>query len=86
MYEDTKQKYVRLPGYNEIIIFPCTIEHSMFRDFNPISAGFCYVNAEKQSVNCFGNSISLGLKSNEAEDTKYATRQVFGFDAMIDVM
>ena len=72
---DTKQKYVRLRDYNEFIIFPTTIKHDSFGHFNIISAGFCYV--ENNQVNCFGESISLKLKSL-SEDSKLATQQIFG--------
>jgi len=75
---DTKQKYVRLKEYNQIIIFHTIIEHSTFRNLNPISAGFCYVNADK--VACFGESISLNLKGME-DDSYIATKQIFGWDA-----
>lgn len=75
---DTKQKYVRLKEYNQIIIFHTIIEHSTFRNLNPISAGFCYVHDDK--VACFGESISLGLKGME-DDTYIATKQLFGWDA-----
>jgi len=73
---DRKQKYVRLKEYNEIIIFPQIIQHKEFKHMNPISAGFCYVNNGK--VECFGESISLGLKSIPEEDIRLATRQIFG--------
>ena len=75
---DTKQKYVRLKEYNQIIIFPTIIEHSSFRNMDPISAGFCYVSDEK--ISCFGESRSLRLKGME-DDSFIATKQVFGWDA-----
>lgn len=81
---DTKQKYVRLKKYDEIIIFPEIIEHSQFRNFEPISAGFCYIEQDK--VSCFGESYSLKLKSNPEEDTKLATKQIYGFDAMLKLL
>lgn len=65
--------------YNEIIIFPQIIEHSIFRNMNPISAGFCYMRKDK--VVCFGESISLRLKGME-DDTFLATKQIYGFDLM----
>jgi hypothetical protein len=71
----SKQKYVRLKEYNEIIIFPCIIEHSKFRFFNPITAGFCYVTRDR--VSCFGHSISLRLESDEESDSALATKQLF---------
>lgn len=75
---DTKQKYVRLKEYNQIIIFHSIIEHSSFKNMNPISAGFCYVNDD--NVACFGESVSLGIKSME-DDSYVATKQIFGWDA-----
>ena len=83
---DTKLKFVRLKQYNEVIIFPCVIEHSKFKYLNPISAGFCYVLADEQKVSCFGESYSLGLKSDQTQDTIEATKQLFGIDAMLNVM
>ena len=79
---DTKQKYVRLGRFDEIIIFPLTIEHSTFKGLEPISAGFCYVN--ENNVNCFGRSFSLDLDSLE-DDSKFATKQLFGIDAMLEL-
>jgi hypothetical protein len=80
---DTKLKYVRLKEYNQIIIFPCITEHSNFKYFNCISAGFCYVRDNK--VSCFGESYSLDLKSDEKEDSLRATEQLFGIDAMLEL-
>lgn len=74
---DRKQKYVRLAQYNNIIIFPVTIDHSHFKHMNPVSAGFCYVDEKK--VSCFGESFTLQMSSH-ADDSMYATHQLFGFD------
>lgn len=79
-----KQKYIKLPQYNEIIIFPCVMAHSYLKHLNPISAGFCYINTENKVVECFGESISLNLKSDKEEDTKRATMQVFGVEAFLE--
>ena len=70
-----KQKYVRLKEYNQIIIFPDDIMHSEFRGMNPISAGFCHIKNEL--VSCFGESISLDLKSMP-DDSEISTKQIFG--------
>ncbi len=80
---DTKQKFVRISS--SVIIFPCLLEHSTFKHLNPESAGFCYVNADKQSVNCFGESYSLRMKANEKEDSLAATLQIFGFEAWMNL-
>lgn len=80
---DTKQKYVRLKQYDTIIIFPEVLNHSDFKHMNPVSAGFCYV--EKEKIQCFGESYSLRMKS-DPEDTKIATKQIFGVEAMLALL
>ena len=77
-----KHKYVRLKDYNVFIFFPEIIEHSTFRHLNPVSAGFCYFDSEKEKVNCFGKSISLGIDS-KPDDTDFATKQFYGIDAYL---
>ena len=76
---DTKQKYVRLGNNDEIIIFPKIMQHTDFKNLNPVSAGFCYIQENK--VVCFGKSISLGLDSKK-DDTLKATKQIYGHEAM----
>jgi hypothetical protein len=57
------------------------LEHSKFVEFNPTTAGFCYIYPDK--VECFGESISLGIKSNPRLDTIDATVQYCGLQAML---
>lgn len=80
-----KQKYVKLKN-DEVIIFPCVIEHSTFRGLEPVNAGFCYVNPVMKRIDCFGESVSLRLKSDKRNDTLYATKQVFGVDRMLEMI
>ncbi len=52
-----------------MIIFPASINHSTIArkiGYKPISAGFLNMKKEK----CFGESISLNIKSNPEIDTK----------------
>lgn len=77
MFGETKHKYVRLPNYNQFIFFPTAIEHSTFRNLNPVSAGFCYLDNDDKKIKCFGESISLKLYSLE-DDSYHATKQVYG--------
>lgn len=56
-----KQKYVKLKQFNGILIFPCFVEHSKFKDLEITTAGFCYVDGDLSQVLCFGESYSLGL-------------------------
>ena len=71
-------KYIRTKD-NEIIIFGEIMLHSRFRNFNPVSAGFISFGLDElgnPTCSCYGESISLGLKSNPEEDTKYAKYQL----------
>ena len=77
-----KIKYVRLSPYDSFIIFPAIINHSDFANLPIISAGFCRIYNKR--VECYGKSISLKLSSRK-EDTKLATKQVFGLDAMLEL-
>jgi hypothetical protein len=73
-----KQKYI-ITNNNEIIVFSELLQHSAFAKFNPVSAGFISFGVNKEgnpSCSCYGESISLGLKSNPEEDTKLAKRQL----------
>jgi len=78
MYINTKQKYIIAKRFKEVVIFSDFIEHSRFRGLEPISAGFCYIGHNE--VNCFGESISLNLKSDQ-NDSYLATKQIFGYEA-----
>ena len=79
-----KLKYVRLQQYDQIIIFPETLQHSTFKNLNPISAGFCHVNTSRKMVDCYGESTSLMLSSAK-DDTYLATKQVFGIDRALEL-
>jgi hypothetical protein len=72
-----KQKYV-ITKDRVIIVFPELLQHSEFRRFEPISAGFISFGINKErnpSCSCYGESVSLGLKSLP-EDTEIAKRQL----------
>jgi hypothetical protein len=72
-----KTKYIRTK--NDVIVVFCELlEHSTFKNMEPISAGFISFGVNKQgnpSCSCYGKSVSLGLESNE-EDTLLAQRQL----------
>ena len=75
-----KVKYIKTKN-NQIIVFSALFEHSNFRSFEPVSAGFISigVGADKNpDCTCYGESVSLGLKSDEAMDTSLARRQILG--------
>ena len=80
---DLKLKYVKT-AMGEVIMFPETIQHLEFQSFSPVSAGFCHVKTAERKVACYGESISLGIKSKPQQDSNDATRAVFGIDAMMD--
>jgi hypothetical protein len=73
-----RTKYI-ITEHNEIIVFPELFQHSDFRHFKPKSAGFISFGINKEgnpSCSCYGESISLGLKSDPENDTKIAKRQL----------
>jgi hypothetical protein len=72
-----KHKYVRKEyGF---IIFPETFNHSDFgHKGNVISAGFCQIDTELQECFCFGESISIGVKSLP-EDSAKMKKQFFEY-------
>jgi hypothetical protein len=73
-----KQKYI-ITSSKKIIVFSELLNHSDFKDFNPIRAGFISFGVNKEgnpSCSCYGKSISLDLESNPEEDTKIAKQQL----------
>lgn len=76
-------KYIRTKD-NEIIIFGEIMQHSDFRNFHPVSAGFISFGIIKgnPTCSCYGESISLNMKSNPEDDTMYAKRQLGMLDWM----
>lgn len=74
-------KYVKTED-NNIIIFSKDFNHSQFKYFHPVSAGFIVLKYYKQSdgtptavATCYGESLSLDLKS-APEDSELATVQI----------
>lgn len=74
----SKVKYI-VTKDREIIVFSELFNHSDFKKFNPVSAGFISFGVNKQgnpTCSCYGESVSLGLKSNPESDTILAKRQL----------
>lgn len=81
----TKAKYIRTKN-NQIIVFSELLNHSDFKSFEPVSAGFIFISSEKETTtsgtysktkcNCYGRSVSLNLDSNPVEDTMLANLQI----------
>jgi hypothetical protein len=75
-----KAKYIRTKD-NKIIVFSELQLHSEFKRFEPISAGFIIFTTDEDKNTdclCYGESISLDLKSKE-DDTQLAKRQILGY-------
>lgn len=71
-------KYI-ITKNNVIIVFSELMNHSDFKRFDPISAGFISFGINKQgnpTCGCWGESISLNMKSRPEEDTVIAKRQL----------
>jgi hypothetical protein len=70
-------KYIKTED-RSIIVFSPAIQHSDLRHLNPVSAGFISFGVNKDgnpSCTCYGESFSLGMKSEE-EDTMLAKLQL----------
>ena len=77
----TQVKYIRTKD-NMIIVFGALLKHSDFKNCNPISAGFISIgigNDKNPDCTCYGESISLELKSLE-DDTQLAKKQILGWN------
>jgi hypothetical protein len=81
-----RAKYVIIDG--SAIVFSAAIQHRDMVGFNQkcTGAGFVTFNTQKDSwgndivvANCYGESVSLGIKSNEEEDSMRITRQITNF-------
>ncbi|HLO91525.1 MAG TPA: hypothetical protein VK172_10215 [Lentimicrobium sp.] len=77
-----KIKYIRTK-HDNIIVFPEIHNHSEFKHFEPKSAGFLWfeINHETNEIDCkcYGESVSLHLKSIPEEDAKLAKAQILGY-------
>lgn len=75
-----KAKYIKTKD-NKIIVFSDLQNHDEFKTFNPVSAGFISIGIgddRNPDCTCYGDSVSLGLKSME-DDTKLAKKQILGW-------
>ncbi len=75
-----KTKYIRTKS-NQIIVFSGIIEHKDLKHLEPISAGFISfgIGADRNpDCSCYGESVSLNLKSIEEEDSALARKQILG--------
>lgn len=76
-----RHKYVRIDDSlgqgKAIILFPEYVQHSKFKNWNCISAGFCDIS--NGIVNCYGKSTGLGI-SSKTEDTGLLLKQFYGWN------
>lgn len=78
----SKTKYIKTES-NQIIVFSEHIQHSRFKFMNPVSAGFIFFNNNSDGLpdcHCYGESVSLELKSDEKVDSALARIQILGCD------
>lgn len=75
-------EYAPLCGLRVPVILPKDLEHSSARSIGkPVSAGFCAIAANGQ-VTTWGNSISLGVGSNDGDAALIA--KWFGLGSQAD--
>ncbi len=71
-----KLKYIRT--HQSFVIFSEPLMHSEIKPMSDlISAGFCHFDHYEQVWKCYGESISLNLKS-KSEDSELLTKQMNG--------
>lgn len=73
-----KVKYIRTSN-SQIIIFPEYLQHDEFINFKPVTAGFISIRTNRFGdllCDCYGESISLDLKSNPEKDSMLAYQQI----------
>ena len=78
---DMRVKYIKAKG-NQIVVFSSLLNHSAFKHFQPISAGFISIGADAKhapTIQCYGYSITLGIKSDPEVDTILARQQILGY-------
>ena len=76
-----KVKYIKTEQ-KQIVVFGELHQHLEFYNFKPISAGFIGFGIDKEgnlTCECYGESVSLGLKSDPAIDTELARNQILGY-------
>ncbi|MFA5152826.1 MAG: hypothetical protein WC554_09725 [Clostridia bacterium] len=78
-----KTKYIKTDD-NQIILFSEYYVHNQFKKFNPVSAGFVYFDYDNVNnivdCHCYGESISLGLKSDQETDSNLVKKQILGYN------
>ena len=63
---------------DQAIIFGEDWAHSDFTRFmEPASAGFVSINGSERTATCYGESVSLKLKSDTERDSRIVTRILF---------
>lgn len=71
-------KYI-ITREKKIIVFGSVFTHSDFQHMNPIRAGFISFGVDPDgnpSCSCYGESVSLDMKSDPVNDTKIAKLQL----------
>ncbi len=74
----SRVKYIRTED-DQIIVFGEFYQHSEFKKFNPVSAGFISFGTGEDrnpDCTCYVESVSLKLKSDEEKDTMLAKKQI----------
>lgn len=77
----SKVKYIKTKD-KQIIVFGEYYTHDELKKFEPISAGFISFGLDDNGelyCQCYGNSVSLGLKADEKEDSELAKKQILGY-------
>lgn len=75
----SEPKYIRTDN-DQIIMFPETMKHEQFKQFNPQSAGFVKMKVDAEGIihaECSGRSNSLDMESTPEIDTRLTNAYFF---------
>lgn len=73
-------KYI-VSSDGRMIVFSAALNHSDFKKFNPISAGFIAIGLDKEGnpdCTCYGKSESLGIGAGD-QDSAIAKFQIINY-------
>lgn len=73
---DKRVKYICINDdrFDCIIVFSKLLSHDIFINLKPKSAGF--ISFENGEATCYGESVSLRIKSNPEYDSELANKQI----------
>lgn len=76
--DNVKYVVIKDNSFQKVIVFSELLSHGVFRNLNPISAGFVTFGEENGilTAKCYGESTALNIKSRPEDDVKLVKEQI----------